>query len=279
MKIRRAIPPSAAPISCTELLHGFLGIMKKGTEAKLEKEIKKYFGAAHVFLASSGKAALFLILSGLKCLTGKKKVIIPAYTCFSVPSAIRLAGLEIVLCDIEPGTLDFDFSRLKSLIDDDTLCVISTHLFGIPADTTKVSDLCEKRKIFVVEDAAQAMGAVHGWRKLGDIRRRRVFQPREREKHHLRIRRDHRYLLGRDRSFDSNAVSGTRKRPDGRIFENHPGDHFPHDFHSPELVLVAEGNCLFSSWGKPDFTGRFPCGNLPASRRDFYMTGVPNWRH
>jgi dTDP-4-amino-4,6-dideoxygalactose transaminase len=151
------------------LLRGFLGIVKKETEANLEKEIKEYFETDHVFLVSSGKAALFLILSGLKGLTGKKKVIIPAYTCFSVPSAIRLAGLDIVLCDIVPGTLDFDFFRLKSLIDDDTLCVISTHLFGIPADILKVRELCGKRKIFVVEDAAQAMGGAYKGRKLGTL--------------------------------------------------------------------------------------------------------------
>jgi dTDP-4-amino-4,6-dideoxygalactose transaminase len=167
MKIRRAIPPAAAPISLMELVHGFLGIVKQGTEANLEKEMKKYFGIEHAFLVSSGKAALFLILSGLNGLTGKRKVVIPAYTCFSVPSAIRLAGLEIVLCDVEPGTLDFDYSRLKELIDDDTLCVIPTHLFGVPADIPKVREMCEKRKIFVVEDAAQAMGAVHEGKKLG----------------------------------------------------------------------------------------------------------------
>lgn len=167
MKVRRAIPPAAAPISLRELVHGFLGIARKGADGNLEKEIRNYFGVDHVFLASSGKAALFLILSGLNGLTGKRKVIIPAYTCFSVPSAIRLAGLDIVLCDIEPETLDFDFSRLKSLIDDDTLCVIPTHLFGIPADIPRVREVCGKRKIFVVEDAAQAMGAEYDGRKLG----------------------------------------------------------------------------------------------------------------
>ena len=169
MKIRRAIPPAAAPISLMDLFHGFLGVVKKGTEENLEKEMREYFGVEHAFLVSSGKAALFLILTGLKCLTGKKKVIIPAYTCFSVPSAIRLAGLDIVLCDIEPGTLDFDYHRLKSLVDDDTLCVIPTHMFGVPAGISKVRELCEKRKIFVVEDAAQAMGAVHEGRKLGTL--------------------------------------------------------------------------------------------------------------
>ena len=55
--------------------------------------MKEYFGTKHVFLVSSGKAALFLILSGLKRLTGKKKVILPAYTCFSVPSSSPDGGI------------------------------------------------------------------------------------------------------------------------------------------------------------------------------------------
>jgi dTDP-4-amino-4,6-dideoxygalactose transaminase len=148
-------------------MYGFYGIANKKLNEKLERELKEYFGAKHAFLVSSGKAALFLILSGLKRLTRKRKVIITAYTCFSVPSAIRMAGLEIVLCDIRPETLDFDFSQLRDLIDDDTMCVISTHLFGIPADVSKVRDLCENRKIFIIEDAAQAMGAVSGRGILG----------------------------------------------------------------------------------------------------------------
>ena len=143
----RTLPPTAAPISLTDLMHGFYGIANKKLAEKLERELKEYFGVPHAFLVSSGKAALFLILSGLKRLTRKRKVILPAYTCFSVPSAIRMAGLEIVLCDIRPETLDFDFSQLRDLLDDDTMCVISTHLFGIPADVSKVRGLCGNRKI------------------------------------------------------------------------------------------------------------------------------------
>ena len=167
MSTKRTLPPTAAPISSMDLLHGFHGIASNKYPGILERELKEYFGANHVFLVSSGKAALFLILSGLKRLTRKRKVIIPAYTCFSVPSAIRMAGLEIVLCDLKPETLDFDFSQLRELVDDDTMCVIPTHLFGIPADVSNVRELCHDRKIFIIEDAAQAMGAVSGRGKLG----------------------------------------------------------------------------------------------------------------
>jgi len=167
VKIRRTIPPTAAPISLTDLLHGLSGMMNRKSILKLETEIRDYFGAKHVFFVSSGKAALFLILSGLRSLTGKKRVIIPAYTCFSVPSAIRMAGLEIVLCDIRPDSLDFDATELEGLIDDDTLCIIPTHLFGIPSDVENLHTICRNRRIFIVEDVAQGMGSTHGPQKLG----------------------------------------------------------------------------------------------------------------
>lgn len=169
MNTMRTLPPTAAPISPMDLMHGFCGIANRTLDEKLEREIREYFGSNHAFVVSSGKAALFLILSGLKKLTRKRKVIIPAYTCFSVPSAIRMAGLDIVLCDVRPETLDFDMSQLRELVDDDTMCVIPTHLFGIPADVSSVRSLCNHRKIFVIEDAAQAMGAASGGKKLGTL--------------------------------------------------------------------------------------------------------------
>ena len=80
-----------------------------------------------------------------------------------------MAGLEIVLCDIRPETLDYDFSQLKKLVDDDTLCILSTHLFGIPSDVAKIRSLIGDKRIFIVEDAAQAMGGVSDDQKLGTL--------------------------------------------------------------------------------------------------------------
>jgi dTDP-4-amino-4,6-dideoxygalactose transaminase len=138
-----------------------------GVIEKLEKEIREYFSTRFVFLVSSGKAALFLILSGLKLSSKRKKVIIPAYTCYSVPSAIVKAGLDIVLCDVDPDRLDFDFKQLERLIDDDTLCIISTHLFGIPSEIGRIREFVGRKEIFIIEDAAQAMGVVANGKKLG----------------------------------------------------------------------------------------------------------------
>jgi perosamine synthetase len=95
----------------------------------------------------------------LKSLSPKTTVVIPAYTCFSVPAAVMHAGLRPAPCDISPSRFDFDHARLERMLSADTLCVVGHHLFGVPSDIERIRTLCRARQIFVVEDAAQAMGA------------------------------------------------------------------------------------------------------------------------
>jgi perosamine synthetase len=77
--------------------------------------------------------------------------------------------LDVVLCDVEPDTLDFNFAELEGLINEEVLCVVPTHLFGRPADVDRVKRLCEGTGVVVVEDAAQAMGGQSGGRLLGTL--------------------------------------------------------------------------------------------------------------
>jgi dTDP-4-amino-4,6-dideoxygalactose transaminase len=170
MRIRKTIPPSAAPIAAINLARGFAALItRRKHRFKRETEIKQYFGVRHVWSVSSGKAALTLVLLALKSLSERKRVVIPAYTCFSVPSAIVKAGLEVALCDVDPVTFDFDLNCLRSKIDENTLCVVPNHLFGIPSNLAPIVSLCETYGAYVVEDAAQAMGGVYNGRKLGTI--------------------------------------------------------------------------------------------------------------
>ncbi len=94
---------------------------------------------------------------------------LPAYTCFSVPAAVLNAGLIPAPCDIDSVNFDFDHALLEETVGADTLCVVAHHLFGIPSDVERVRALCRERNIFVVEDAAQAMGVESNGRKLGTI--------------------------------------------------------------------------------------------------------------
>jgi perosamine synthetase len=171
VKIQRTIPPAAAPIDLQSIMSGLRGIVQDQEERSgLENQLKAYFNVKHAYLVSSGKAALTLILHALKSISPEKKqVLIPAYTCFSVPAAIVKAGLEISLCDVDSGTFDFNYQLLSEAIGRETLCVVSTHLFGIPANLEKMRDHCKKENIFLVEDAAQAMGGNYKGELLGTI--------------------------------------------------------------------------------------------------------------
>lgn len=170
MTPQRTIPPTAAPLPFGSLLCS-VGSLWGGRKyrARLVSELKAHYAVRAVFLVSSGKAALTVILKSLAASSRRKQVIIPAYTCFSVPSAIVKAGLEVVLCDVDPDTLDFNFAELEGLLNENVLCVVSTHLFGRPADIERVKQLCGGKGILVVEDAAQAMGGQTGDRLLGTI--------------------------------------------------------------------------------------------------------------
>jgi dTDP-4-amino-4,6-dideoxygalactose transaminase len=134
---------------------------------KLTTEFQEYFGMRYVFWVTSGKAALTLILLGLKRLSPRRRVVIPAYTCFSVPSSIKKAGLDVALCDVDPETLDFNMAELKAGLDADVLAVVPTHLFGCHADVAQVRRYTEGKDIFIIEDVAQAFGALKDRRPLG----------------------------------------------------------------------------------------------------------------
>ncbi|HKU51432.1 MAG TPA: DegT/DnrJ/EryC1/StrS family aminotransferase, partial [Nitrospira sp.] len=127
MKIQRTLPPTAAPLSVLNLVRALPGVWGgKKCRDRLSRELKEEFSAHGVFLVSSGKAALTVILKALAAGNTRRQVVIPAYTCFSVPSAILKAGLEVVLCDVDPDTLDFNFQEFESLLNEKVLCVLPT---------------------------------------------------------------------------------------------------------------------------------------------------------
>jgi perosamine synthetase len=193
MPLIRTLPPAAAPIYLQNILSGLSAVHRGQQElARFKGELKDYFAARHCFLVSSGKAALTLILNALKeTHPSRNQVLIPAYTCYSVPSAIVRAGLQIKLCDMDPETLDFDYTQLSKLLNHPNpqpdelnkpeqpkqlnesnnpfLAIIPAHLFGIPSDIDRLRSLLGETKTVIIEDAAQAMGGKWKNRKLGTL--------------------------------------------------------------------------------------------------------------
>jgi perosamine synthetase len=136
---------------------------------RLAAALRATFGVKHVLLVSSGQAALTLILLALRRLRDRTDVLLPAYTCFSVPAAVKRAGLSVRLADVNPGTFDFEPDALDRSVDTGTLCVVAHHLFGIPADIDRVRQACNRVGAFLVEDAAQAMGGRSRTGMLGTL--------------------------------------------------------------------------------------------------------------
>lgn len=167
MKIQRTLPPSAAPLSWGDILRGLVAPLGSHALEKRTEEFQEHFGVQYVFWVTSGKAALALILSALAQLSSRRKVVIPAYTCFSVPSAVVKSGLKIGLCDVEPATLDFNSDNLGEQLDQDTLAVVPTHLLGLSVDVERVKRYARKNGIYVIEDVAQAFGGMSDGKPLG----------------------------------------------------------------------------------------------------------------
>lgn len=176
----RSLPPAAAPFGLGAFLGGCLALFRGTRELRrFEGELREALGVRHCFLVSSGKAAFCLGLQALKALNpGREDVLIPAFTCYSVPASIRRAGLQVRLCDLGGGTLDFDWDqlgeKLRSAGDGRpaqaaVLAVVPTHLFGIPADVERLRSLTRATGIAIVEDAAQAMGESIDGRPAGTL--------------------------------------------------------------------------------------------------------------
>jgi dTDP-4-amino-4,6-dideoxygalactose transaminase len=187
MRIGRTIPPAASPIYPRDIISGIKGLVCGQQELeRFRSELKEYFSVKHCYLVSSGKAALTLILQALKDLhPDRDEVLIPAFTCYSVPSSIVRAGLKIKLCDIDPETLDFNFKQLKEILEtrnlksairnpqsairNRLLAIIPAHLFGLPSDITRVRALVNDPEVTIIEDSAQTMGGEWDGKKLGTL--------------------------------------------------------------------------------------------------------------
>ena len=112
-------------------------------------------GAAHCVGVSSGTAALELALRALGVGPGDE-VITVAHTFIATAEAISAAGARPVFVDIAPDTYTLDPAALEAAITPRTRAVLPVHLYGQPADMTRITAAAQAHGLAVVEDAAQA---------------------------------------------------------------------------------------------------------------------------
>ncbi|MCW9014627.1 MAG: DegT/DnrJ/EryC1/StrS family aminotransferase [Gammaproteobacteria bacterium] len=167
----RYIAPSGTPIKITDLLAWSLEIMtRKSKIHSFQQAICNKFAVKHCFFMSSGRAAmamLFRILKDENEDANRCEIILPSYTCYSVPAAAELAGLKVRICDIDPVTLNYNFDDLKNIDYSKVLAITTANLFGIPNDVKSLEILARQQKITLIDDAAQSMNAKLGERYIG----------------------------------------------------------------------------------------------------------------
>lgn len=168
----RLVPPAGIPMSAVDIFNIILSrILSAEPESGFTEIIKNTAGAKYCWLVNSGRTANYLILKSLNQMTGgtKNEIVIPAYTCFSVPASIAKAGLKVRLVDIEPQTLDYDYNKLSRCDLSKSLAILPVNLFGIVSNWGMLRSFVEGKDVYLVDDSAQTFGLSYNGVKCGSL--------------------------------------------------------------------------------------------------------------
>jgi len=149
---------------------------------QLEQLIAEYSDCTEAVGVSSGTDALLCSLmtlgigqdkpacrSGRACDGGADEVITTPYTFFATAGSIWRAGAKPVFVDIEPDTFNIDPTKIEQAITENTKAIMPVHLFGQVAEMDPIVQIAGKHDLYVIEDAAQAIGATYRGRKAGSM--------------------------------------------------------------------------------------------------------------
>jgi dTDP-4-amino-4,6-dideoxygalactose transaminase len=130
--------------------------------------LANFIGARAVLLTHSCTAALEMaaILIGIE---SGDEVIMPSFTFVSTANAVVLRGGVPVFVDIRPDTMNMDGDLVEAAITPRTKAIFPIHYAGVPADMDQLNAIAERHKLFLVEDAAQALGSKYKGRKAGSL--------------------------------------------------------------------------------------------------------------
>lgn len=134
--------------------------------SQLEQSIAQRCGTRQAVACASGSDALLLALMALGVGPGDE-VLVPSFTFFATASAVWRLGASIVFVDIEPQSFNMDPQRFAAAITPRSKAVIPVHLFGQCAAMDAIGRIARQHGLWVVEDAAQAIGAAFRGRPAG----------------------------------------------------------------------------------------------------------------
>ncbi|MDP9042950.1 MAG: DegT/DnrJ/EryC1/StrS family aminotransferase [Bacteroidota bacterium] len=133
---------------------------------EFEKDFAVFCNTRYAIGVNNGTTALHLAMLALGIGPGDE-VIIPANTFIATAWGVSYTGAKPVFVDCDPNTWEIDATKLTDKINPKTKAVIGVHLYGQPFDIEAVQAVCTKHDLFLIEDAAQAQGALYNGRPVG----------------------------------------------------------------------------------------------------------------
>jgi len=134
----------------------------------LEEEVARYSQCAHAVAVASGTDALLLAMRALGIGPGDE-VVTSAYSFFASAGTIANNGATPVFVDIDPRTYNLDAHRLEAAFTARTKAVVAVSLYGQCCDLTAIKAICDKRRVWLIEDAAQSIGSEWEGRRSGSM--------------------------------------------------------------------------------------------------------------
>lgn len=142
--------------------------------AALEQEVAAYVGAGFGVGVNSGSDALTLALRALDIGPGDEVITTP-FTYIAPAEAIHQVGAKIVFADIDAHTFNIDPADIRKKISPRTKAIVPVHLFGQASPLKEIFEIADSRKIAVIEDCAQAIGARYDNKPVGGLGRLGCF--------------------------------------------------------------------------------------------------------
>lgn len=135
---------------------------------KFEKEFAKYVGIKHAIAVSNGTAALHLALAAIGIGPGDE-VLVPSFSFIATANCVLYQDAKPVFIDIDPLTCNIDPLKIRKKINKRSRAIIPVHYAGQPCDMNGINEVATRFKLHVIEDAAEAHGALYKGRKVGSL--------------------------------------------------------------------------------------------------------------
>ena len=135
---------------------------------KFEEKLRKFLKINYVGVTSAGSTAINLayLILGLK---PGDEIIVPGYGFLAAATIAQTLGLKVIFADVDPNTFCVNADTIKKVLSKKTKLIVVIHTYGNMCDMNRIVSLAKRKKIYLMEDAAQALGCKFNDKQAGTI--------------------------------------------------------------------------------------------------------------